>query len=206
MTEKDLVVLVADKDMQHALKGLLSRPRAMGIRPIAHDIHVHPQHDPACVREGLSFLSDFVKQYRHGLLLFDHQGSGRETTAPEELQREMDQRFASSLWGERARTVVVDPELEAWVWSDSPHVAKVAGWSGRKPPLRDWLVENGWMSAGALKSPCPKEAFHAALHAAGIPRSTSLYQQIAERVSLKGCKDRSFQRLRCTLQEWFPVK
>ena len=48
MNQKDLVVLVADKDMEHALKGLLGRPRALGIREIEADIRVHPRHDP-CV-------------------------------------------------------------------------------------------------------------------------------------------------------------
>ena len=83
MSGKDLVVLVADKDMEHALKGLLSRPQAMGIRPIAYDIYVHPQHDPACARRGVAFLSGFSAQYDRGLLLFDHEGSGRETTPSE---------------------------------------------------------------------------------------------------------------------------
>ena len=34
MNRKDLIVLAADKDMEHALKGLLSRPQALGIRTI----------------------------------------------------------------------------------------------------------------------------------------------------------------------------
>ena len=205
MTARDLVVLVADKDMQHALKGLLSRPKALGIRPIAHDIYLHPQHDPACARRGVSFLSGFAAQYRHGLLLFDHEGSGCEATPAEELQREVDRRFADSAWGERARTVVVAPELEAWVWSESPHVDAVAGWSGRTPTLRAWLVDKDWIRAGASKPARPKKAFHAALRAARVARSASLYQQIAERVSLQRCKDRSFRRLRDTLREWFPT-
>ena len=34
MIKKDLIVLVADKDMEHALKGLLARPAALGIRSV----------------------------------------------------------------------------------------------------------------------------------------------------------------------------
>lgn len=205
MTTRDLVVLVADKDMEHALKGLFSRPQAIGIRPVACDIYVHPQHDPACARRGVSFLSSFSTQYDHGLLLFDHEGSGREKTPSGDLQREIDGRFASSTWGKRARAVVVDPELETWVWSRSPHVDDVAGWSGRSPSLRHWLVSQGWLQEGASKPARPKAAFHSALRAAGVARSASLYQQIAEKVSLQHCDDRSFQRLQRTLQEWFPA-
>ena len=66
---KDLIILAADKDMEHALRGLLKRPEALGIRPIEKDIIVHPEHDPACARRGIGFLSIFSKQYRHSLLM-----------------------------------------------------------------------------------------------------------------------------------------
>ena len=52
MTRKDLVILAADKDLEHALQGLLARPRALDIRPIAFDVFVHPRHDAACAREA----------------------------------------------------------------------------------------------------------------------------------------------------------
>ncbi|MYD87843.1 MAG: hypothetical protein F4137_08025 [Acidobacteria bacterium] len=38
---KDLVALVADKDMEHTLAGLLSRPLALGIRPIHFDVCIN---------------------------------------------------------------------------------------------------------------------------------------------------------------------
>jgi hypothetical protein len=81
----------------------------------------------------------------------------------------------------------------------------VMGWSGRSPSLRRWLVREGWLHQDTLKPARPKAAFHSALRAAGVARSASLYQQIAETVSLQRCDDRSFGRLRSTLQEWFPV-
>ena len=78
MTDKDLIVLAADKDMQSALTGLLrTRQRALGIRTVTFDILVHSRHDPACARQGVSFLQNYAKDYRHGLLVFDHEGCGR---------------------------------------------------------------------------------------------------------------------------------
>ena len=55
MTRRDLVVLAADKDMEHALRGLLSRHKSLPIRQIAFDIFVHPQHDAACVARGVRY-------------------------------------------------------------------------------------------------------------------------------------------------------
>ena len=49
-----------------------------------------------------------------------------------------------------------------------------------------------------------RRRFHAALHASGVARIASLYQQLAERVSLNRCGDRSFHDLRAILREWFP--
>ena len=125
---KDLVVLAADKNIQQVLGGLFERPQALDIRPIQFDVLVHPQHDPACALRGVEFLSKFSEQYRNGLLIFDHEGCGREERPYLELQEELNGQFVNnSEWGDQARALVLSPELEAWVWSDSPHVDEIAG-------------------------------------------------------------------------------
>ena len=202
--KKDLVVLAADKDMEHALKGLFRRARALSIRSINADILVHPQHDPACARRGVAFLSNLSERYHYGLLMFDHEGSGREQESIEEIQRSLNEDFARSAWGDRAKAVVLSPELETWIWSDSPHVEEVMGWKGRHPSLRRWLTDQGWLQENEVKPLRPKEAFQTALREVRRPRSASLYQQIAERVSLRHCTDRSFREINEVLQDWFP--
>ena len=121
------------------------------------------------------------------LLIFDHEGSGREATAPRELQGMLNQQFAGSAWGDRARAIVLVPELEGWIWGDSPHVDEVASWVNRDPGLRPWLIERGYLEEGQAKPERPKEAFQAALREVGKPRSSSLYEQLARRVSLRQC-------------------
>jgi hypothetical protein len=206
MIRKDLFVLVADKNIASAMRGLVSRPQALGIRPIENDIKDHFERDPGCARHGVAFMSNLSEEYLHGLLMFDHEGSGREQTQPQELQRELNEEFARSPWGGRATAIVLSPELEAWVWSASPHVDEAAGWRGRQPTLRRWLVEGGWIRQGEAKPARPKEAFEAALREAHKPRSSSLYQQIAENVSLSRCQDPSFLELKDILRNWFPVQ
>ena len=205
MTRKDLVILTPDKNWEAALQGIFSRHRSLGIRQITAETLRHPRKDPGCVHEGVRFLSTYSSQYNYGLLMFDHEGSGREQTHPQELQTELNETFARSPWGDRATAVVLSPELEAWIWSGSPHVDEVAGWRGRQPTLRHWLVEGGWFSQGEVKPTRPKEAFEAALREAHKPRSSSLYQQIAERVSLERCEDPSFLELKDILRKWFPI-
>ena len=204
MNRKDLVVLAADKDMEYALKGLLSRPQALGIRTIEAYIRVHPGHDPACAGLGVEYLSTFSEYYHYGLLLFDHEGSGKEQIQPHTLQEDLNSEFVRSAWGERARAIVLSPELEVWVWSNSPHVDDVTGWKNRQPSLRSWMIEQGWLQEGEVKPGRPKEAFQAALREARIPRSASLYQRIAEKVSLRGCEDRAFLKFKDLLKDWFP--
>ena len=201
---KDLVILAADKDLQHALMGLLGRNEALSMRRVQADVFVHPEHDPACALRGVDFLANLSGQYRYGLLIFDHEGSGREATAPRELQGMLNQQFAGSAWGDRARAIVLVPELEGWIWGDSPHVDEVASWVNRDPGLRPWLIERGYLEEGQAKPKRPKEAFQAALREVGKPRSSSLYEQLARRVSLRQCTDPAFLELRDLLSNWFP--
>ena len=204
MSRMDLVVLVADKDMEQALMGLLQRHHSLRIRTLTFNIFSHPEHDPACARLGVNFLSNLSNQYDHGLLLFDHDGCGREEEAPETLQQRLNDEFTRTDWGGRAKAIVIAPELEAWIWNESPNVDMVAGWHGRSPTLREWLVAQGLLREGKPKPHDPKQAFHAALREAGMARSASLYRQLAEKVSLQTCEDRSFNELKSTLMAWFP--
>lgn len=204
MSGKDLIILAADKDMENALAGLLTRRRSLGIREVSADIRVHPQHDPACAQRGVAFLSIFARQYRRALLIFDHEGSGREDIAPQELQNQLNGELAAA-WGARARAIVLAPELEAWVWSGSARIAEVVGWRGRPLSLEDWLREQGLLQPGAAKPEQPKRAFRAALYAAQTPRSAALYRQLAEKVSFRRCRDTAFRELLTILREWFPA-
>lgn len=201
---KDLVVLVADKNMEHALKGLLNRPPALGIRSLSFDLFVHPRHDPGCLNEAHNFLRSFVQSYNHALVVFDHQGCGQEQIDPEMLSAQVRQRLAGSGWNERAEVIVLVPELEVWVWSPSPHVEACLGWSGHHPSLHEWLTETGHRRPGAPKPDRPKEAMEAALRQVRRPRSSSIYLELAQKVSLSGHSEPAFLRLVGALQRWFP--
>ncbi|MCP4250106.1 MAG: hypothetical protein GY778_23945 [bacterium] len=138
------------------------------------------------------------------MVLFDRVGSGGEKLTPQDLQRQVERNLAATGWGERAATIVLDPELEVWVWSDSPEVDRCLGWHGRQPALRDWLHEQGMWPPDLTKPPDPKQATEQALRQVRKPRSSAVYERLATKVSLRRCSDPAFLRLRQQLVEWFP--
>ena len=114
-------------------------------------------------------------------------------------------KLGASGWKDRVATVVIDPELEAWVWSDSPVVDRVLGWSGRIPSLRDWLRDEKFLSEDKVKPTDPKCAVNEALRMPNKQRSSAIYFELAQQVSFQRCTDTSFQTLRTTLANWFGV-
>jgi hypothetical protein len=201
----NLIILVADKDIQFLMQGLLRRHQSFGIKNLSasiENIFVHPQRDPGCYNQCSEFLRPFSKDYENALVIFDHDGSGQENKSREEIENELEQKLSFG-WGSRAKVIVLEPEIEAWVWSDSPHIEEILGWRERTPNLRNWLKTKGFIKNEEIKPTRPKEAVEEAMREVRKPRSSAIYQQIAERVSFRNCTDESFLKLKITLQEWF---
>jgi len=202
---KDLVILVADKNIEYTVQGLLGRPHDLGIRDIEWDLFVHPRRDPGCLNEAHEFLRPMTRDYAYALVLFDRHGCGRENDPSDALSDRVRSRLARNGWPERAEVVVLDPELEAWVWSPSPHVEECLGWTHQHPPLREWLAEQGYWPRQTPKPPDPKAAMEAVLRQVRKPRSSAIYLDLARQVSLHGCTDAAFRRFGETLRRWFPL-
>lgn len=200
---KDLIVLVADADMRSTISGLLLRPQSLGIRPISFDIRVHAQRDAGCRSQGDSFMRQFHSQYHHALVMFDREGCGQDAIARTDLENDMEQRLSATGWDERASCVVFDPELEIWVWSGSPHVARALGWPDGGVELREHLTQKSYFTDQEQKPARPKEAMLEALKVKRKPHSASLFQTLAEKVGFRSCSDEAFLKFKMTLQMWF---
>ncbi len=203
--ESDLVVLTADKNMNFAMEGLLNRPQALGIRPVVPAFYIHPERDPGCLLRADAFLRPFVRRFAHAIVMFDREGCGRDEKTSPELEQKVESALSRSGWADRAAVIVIDPELENWVFSDSPEVDAAMGWKGNRPSLRKWLEEQRYLAAGEIKPARPKEAMEAALRHVRMPRSSSIYGRIAQHVGFGRCTDGAFQKLKATLRAWFPV-
>lgn len=200
---KDLVLLVADKNMQFALKGILGRPEALGIRMIDFEFRTHMGRDGGARTSGPETLALERGRFSHALLMFDLEGSGADTDDAITLETELDGRIGHH-WGEHGKTIVIAPELDVWVWGADNALREVLDW-----PLdgwiRDWLKAKDFAFDPSGKPLRPKEALEALVPVHKQPRSSALYQQIAAKISLERCQDAAFVRLRNQLQAWFPV-
>jgi hypothetical protein len=131
--QRDIIFLVADRNMAAAVRGMLGRPKSLGIRPVQAVIRTHPEHDPGCYLNAYDFLRAFRNRYAHAMVIFDREGCGNDSLLREGLESEVEGTLARTGWADRARAVVIDPELESWVWSDSPEVDIALGWAGHVP-------------------------------------------------------------------------
>ncbi len=138
------------------------------------------------------------------MVLLDHEGSGGEKKQRQELETQIEAVLSKNGWADRAAAIVIEPELEAWVWSNSSQVDEKLGCSNRSPKLREWLQrETEFWPADQAKPDRPKEAMKKALREVRKPRSSSIFEDLAKSVSLKGCRDQAFAKLTNKLQEWF---
>jgi hypothetical protein len=207
MTEqpsRDLVVLVADKDMEQATRQLLQRPASFGISAPTYEVYTHPARDPGCRTASQELLRPLASQFRFALVLFDREGSGGEALERDALERQVEGQLEANGWRGRCSALVLDPELEIWVWTDSSELDQVIGWAGRQPPVREWLRAQGFTLNAAGKPARPKEALREALRHVRKQPSASLFAALAARAGLSRCTDPAFLKFRATLQRWFP--
>lgn len=201
----DLIVVTADIDAAGTIRALLARHQALSIRKIAATVDRYVGRDSGCYRRAHEYLRPFISHFDYALVVFDRHGCGNEGQSRVALEEDVEERLRRNGWANRSAAIVLDPELEAWVWSDSPEVDRVLGWAGKQPDLRTWLREEGLWSDDASKPSDPKQAMRSAQRHARQPASAAVYRQLAQSVGVERCTDPAFEKLRATLQRWFPA-
>ena len=171
---------------------------ALCITKPVFDIFVHPERDAGVFCRCQDFLRPFQLFYRFALIMFDRDGCGSQESA-KIIQEITKKRLNESGWNDRNQVVVLDPELEIWVWADSPNVAKALGLSENE--LQKILF--GYQRDDNLKPKDPKAAMEKALRKSRLPRSSAIYANLASTVTLKNCQDKSFNDFKSALVNWF---
>ena len=208
-----LVVLVPDGAYPLVLSAFLDQRRpSIGIRKVSYKIVKDMFRDSS--REAIELLRPYQRLYSHALVIRDLDGSGWETKGSVELEASLKEQMLASGWGfGNCEAVVVDPEVEAWLRFDSPHLHRLIRERVRRKiewedlllqPLIDECITNEGGMNEYGKPLKPKETFEEVLRHFGIQRSNALYGNLAAKESLKGCSIPSFNRLIEILREWFP--
>lgn len=198
----DLVILAADRKMEQSVRAIVERSESTGTRAIVVDSLSHPQHDGGVRKTAHQYLRPYIRTHSHALVCLDHEGCG-SADPPDELRGKIQGSLDVNGWRDRSSVVVLSPELEIWLWAQSPIVVSAVGW--RSPTrLRTWLVERGYMHEGAPKPHRPKEALEGALRKVNKALSTAVYLEVAKNVGFAACTDPEFQRLLIVLRAWFP--
>ena len=209
---RPLMFLVADKNMEYALRGFFERDafhEAVRCAPFEFDIRPHKdikvasgQNDPGLFTRANELLRPFRNQYRHTVVMIDAEWEG--SPGSEVIRNRLEQHIEDAGWPRAdGLGLVLEPEVDAWLWSDSPHSATALGWSSWKA-LRAALESRHWLDRGVNKPKQPKEAAEWALRQKRKPRSSAIYRAVASRVSVNRCEDAALHRLLETLRRWFP--
>ena len=201
---QDLIVVAADLDAKQSIVQLLQRPQSLGIRPIQFVVDRYVKRDSGCCRTSHEYLRPFARQFEYAMVVFDRDGSGRESQTRDEIESSVEQELATNGWRDRSAAIVIVPELEAWVWSDSPEVAKALGWQGHIPSLHHWLEESGHVTPETPKPIDPKKVMHDALREVNKNPSPAISSTLAKNVGTVRCIDPAFLKFKTALQRWFP--
>ena len=204
--KKDLIILVADQDTRNLLDGLLPRIHKIEkLRDFAFDIRVHVNRDNGVLNDGVNFLRSFLNTHHYAIAMFDFEGCGRENNQTRyAIESAFESSLASNGWSSNnCATIVIEPEIETWIWVKSPHLPAAIDWAFNED-IYLWLEKKGFLEHGQLKPSRPKEAFEAALRACSVARSPAIYKAIASKASYKHCQDASLWKLIETLRIWFP--
>lgn len=209
---RDLLLLVADKNMEGMLKGYLSRPgihAALGcgrfVFDARRDLHVaHGQNDPGLYTRAKEFLQPYARSHRHAVVVMDEAWDGSPGTA--EIEGRLMDHLTQAGWTPATScAVVIAPELENWIWQESPHVCTHLGHEGTFADLRQTLEREGLWRRGEAKPHVPKEAVEEILRRNRIQRSSAIYRDLAARIGTQGCTDRAFLTLRDAMRRWFSI-
>lgn len=212
--KRPCVILVADSNMAAAFRGYLTRGQwhlSLGCAPfdfnpdVGRDLLVDEVgNDPGVYARAHELLRPYLNTHERVLVALDCEWDG--SPGKQAIIDDISTRLVRSGWHtETVKVIAIEPELENWLWQDNPLVAQALRYRS-EPRLRTLLAQQGLWPEGEAKPPRPKETVEWVLRQTRQPRSSAIYEELAGRVSIKGCTDAAFMELHATLQSWFPVE
>ena len=206
---RDLVILVADGTMKAVFDAFFNRARwdlrlqcaAFDLWP-QEDIFYDPLHtDGGVYKSAHELLRPYLNTHTRSVVVLDQQFGGE--LPAEQVRLEILQNLRANGWAQdRCSVIVIDPELEIWLWQDNANVAQAIGFTG--PSLRQHLQQVGKWPVGAAKPLKPKKTMQEFITPRKGLKTKVVYSRIARSVSVTGCTNPAFQLFAGTLRGWFP--
>jgi hypothetical protein len=208
---RPLYILVADLQCAATIRGLFGRDRfydTLGCGPFEFnpdsDLGVEPTNDPGVWKKAHVILRPRQSTHEHAIVILDKQWEGSPPL--EIIEQDISQNVEATGWAAGDfEVVVIDPELENWIWQDNVNVEAAFGHT-RPPSLRERLNNAGLWPSENRKPPDPKKAVETANQWYGFGPASPVFKEIASTVSVRRCMDQGFRKMRDALQEWFPAE
>lgn len=210
---KDLVCLVADGEMEAAVKGFFENPafeRKLECKKFTFtpqgDLIKHPRNDPGVYHEAHHYLRGYLETHQYAVVMLDRE-CGLKLSA-NEMRQDIHANMMSAGWPEdRFHIVVIEPELEAFAWQENTRALEQAlGYQGDEGSLRQWIADQGHWPVGEPSPADPKTALD---HIIGSRLSgkrkarSAVFRNFAKNASLRHCSNDAFGALQLCLQGWF---
>ena len=209
--KRDCIFLLADKNIRATFEGFFSRQgfhHSIGCGSIEIDlmrdlIVAAGDNDPGIFTRAHELLGPFLSTHRHAVVVLDAQWDGSPGAAG--IRTHIESLLFANGWGtKQCAVIVIEPELENWIWQRSIHVARGIGFDSIENMFTDADLQRAWPD-GQYKPSYPKETLEAILRKNRIPRSSAIYKNITAQVSVSDCCDSAFLQLAGKLREWFPL-
>jgi hypothetical protein len=214
----DLVVLFADQDAKLMFERIVERGQHRGcIRGLRWRSIRDPRRDASVARDPARVLEPFLGGRSKLMVVWDHEGSGREGEAPASAEdaavRSLTRRGTEA--GD-VLCVALVPELEVVLMPLWERVAQalVQPRGVRAPSAADVvgrLARRHGVDASLglehFQRSMPKEAWLALVAEAGRQPSARLFEELGDVLSIPALKvTQAVHRVTAQLQAWFPTK
>jgi hypothetical protein len=227
--KRDIVWLIADLECRTALTGFLDRETfhlSLGCGEFLWDANQDVLRDEKGKDCGVwknahVLLRGKRTTYHHAIVLVDNAFGG--SPGPQRVEADILGNLQTVGWPRSdVEVIVLDPELEIWIWQRNPNVEQAFDYTG-PPSLWNLLAERavspehrlvnadpdrGLLPAWPLeaaKPGDPKAVVEAVRDLCNSDPPSAIFNAITARVSVKGV-DPAFLKLRGTLRKWFPAK
>lgn len=214
---RDLIIHLADQHMEAGFRAFFARDNwfhVIGCRKFDidadsdQDIYRRAGYtDGGIWKHAHTNLIPFKDRYQHAIIVLDadfdpHPG------APS-LRADIAGNMINAGWSaDSFCVVVIDPELEAWLWAPNLNVAKAFG-HGDFEEMKARLAGEGLWDEGEPKPNDLKRARDRAARLGGMRTGGPIFRGVFGGISKRACDlcvEEGFISMRTALQAWFPAE